>query len=103
MVDGSISRHLDPSILRLRIGTPLNAQIHRCGLLSLHTSRISYSKKRLYGRIVFRVAVKSALNGCNSHFHMYAKTPIRPLRGQYQKCVFDASNRVGPYNLFNNG
>jgi len=30
----------------------------------------------------FQGGRKSALNGCNSHFHMYAKTPIRPLRGR---------------------
>ena len=29
----------------------------------------------------FQGGRKSALSGCNSHFHMYAKTPIRPLRG----------------------
>jgi hypothetical protein len=29
----------------------------------------------------FQGGRKSALCGCNSHFHMYAKTPIRPLRG----------------------
>ena len=40
------------------------------------------SRKRLYIRENrFQGGRKSALNGCNSHFHMYAKTPIRPLRG----------------------
>jgi hypothetical protein len=29
----------------------------------------------------FQGGRKSALSGCNSHFHMYAKTPIRLLRG----------------------
>ena len=46
-----------------------------------HLERVQVQQEKIIRENRFQGGRKSALNGCNSHFHMYAKTPIRPLRG----------------------
>ena len=68
--------------LPARVGRVGSMKVRETSEISIdEISGIQVQQEKIIRENRFQGGRKSALNGCNSHFHMYAKTPIRPLRG----------------------